>query len=67
MPDIEDEPAGLAWDQLTDTLTSAASRDGRLGLSIAIYDPEQYPDRSGARQILRLITDVLARLPAAPE
>ena len=63
LPDTEDEPNGLTWDQLTSALTAAVAQGGCLGWSLAIYDPDQDPDRSGASNILRLITDVLAAVP----
>lgn len=64
LPDIEDEPNGLTWDQLTRALTAAVERGGCLGMSVAIYDPDQDPDRSGARRVLRFLTDIMAALPA---
>ena len=65
LPDVEDEPNGLAWGQLTAAVTAAVARGGCIGMSVAIYDPDQDPDRSSARQILRLVTDVMAAAPAA--
>ncbi|WP_129785259.1 arginase family protein [Promicromonospora panici] len=64
LPEFEDEPNGLTWDQLTRTLTAAVERGGCLGMSLAIYDPDQDPDRSGAHRILRLLTEVMAAQPA---
>jgi arginase len=63
LPDVADEPHGLDWDQLTRTLTAAVACGGCLGWSLAIYDPDQDPDRSGANRILRLVADVMAALP----
>lgn len=63
LPDVADEPHGLNWDQLTRTLTAAVAHGGCLGCSVAIYDPEQDPDRSDARRIIQLITETLAALP----
>ncbi len=60
LPDVEDEPGGLTWEQLTRATTAAVARGGCIGWSIAIYDPEQDPDRSGARRILELVHDVTA-------
>ena len=63
LPNYPDEPGGLTWAQLTETLTVAVARGGCLGMSVAIYDPDQDPDRTGARRIVRLITDVMAARP----
>jgi arginase len=63
LPDAADEPKGLAWDQLARMLTAAAACGGCLGWSLAIYDPDQDPERSDAHRILRLITDVMTALP----
>lgn len=62
LPDVEDEPNGLTWDELTRLLTAAVSVNGCVGWSVAIYDPDQDPDRSGARRIVRLVEDVAAAL-----
>lgn len=58
LPDVEDEPGGLTFAQLTELCVAAIRVGGCIGWSIAIYDPEQDPDRSGARNILRLVADV---------
>ncbi|WP_460465322.1 arginase family protein [Arthrobacter pigmenti] len=63
LPDAADEPKGLAWDQLTRTLTAAVACGGCIGWSLAIYDPDQDPARSDGHRILRLITDVMTALP----
>jgi len=62
LPDVEDEPGGLTWDQLTDLVmglftTSAAC----IGGSIAIYDPDQDPDGTDAAQIVAFVRNVVAR------
>jgi arginase len=62
LPDYPDEPDGLDWDQLTAAVTSAASAGGCVGLSVTIYDPEQDPDHSGARRIVRLIGETVQAL-----
>lgn len=64
LPDVEDEPNGLTWDQLTAAVTAAVARGGCLGMSVAIYDPDQDRNRSGAHRILRLLSDVMAAAPA---
>lgn len=63
LPDVEDEPGGLTWEQLTELLVAAVGAGGCLGLSLAIYDPEQDPDRAGARRIVGLVGEVAAALP----
>ncbi len=58
LPDVDDEPGGLTWRQLTDVLTSAVASGGCLGCSLAIYDPDQDPDRTSARRIVELVGQV---------
>ena len=62
LPDVDDEPGGLTWPQLTDTLTAAVETGGCLGWSLAIYDPDQDPDRTGAGQIVDMVGRVARRL-----
>jgi arginase len=62
LPGVADEPDGLTWDALTAALTAAVARGGCVGLSVAIYDPDQDPDRAEARRITRLLGEVDARL-----
>ncbi|MQA82723.1 MAG: arginase family protein [Streptosporangiales bacterium] len=62
VPDVEDAPNGLTWDELTRVLTAAVGARGCVGWSIAIYDPDQDPDRSGARRIVQLVEDVVTAL-----
>jgi arginase len=62
LPDYPDEPGGLDWPQLTASLTAAVRAEGCLGLSVTIYDPEQDPDRSGARRIVRLVREAVHAL-----
>ncbi len=64
LPDVPDDPDGLTWEQLTRALTAAVARGGCVGWSLAIYDPDQDPDRSSARRIVRLVADVVAALDA---
>lgn len=54
LPDVPDDPGGLTWDQLHALVRAALETPGCLGLSLAIYDPDQDPDRSDARQIVGL-------------
>jgi arginase len=63
LPDVPDDPGGLTWAQLTDLLLAALGVAGCAGWSLAIYDPEQDPDGSGARSIVRLAGRVAAVLP----
>lgn len=65
LPDVDDEPDGLTWGQLTAAVTAAVTRGGCLGMSVAIYDPDQDPDRSDAHRILRFFSDVIDAAPTA--
>ena len=58
LPDVDDEPGGLTWHQLTDVLIAAIEAGGCLGCSLAIYDPDQDPDRTGARRIVELVGQI---------
>ena len=58
LPDVDDEPGGLTWRQLTDVLIAAVETGGCLGCSLAIYDPDQDPDRTGARRIVELVGQI---------
>ena len=58
LPDVDDEPGGLTWCQLTDLLVAAVETGGCLGWSLAIYDPDQDPHRTGARQIVELVAQI---------
>jgi arginase len=62
LPDVDDDPGGLSPAQLTTALTAAAAGGGCAGFSVAIYDPDQDPDRSGARQVVDLVGAVAAVL-----
>jgi arginase len=62
VPDDEDGPGGLEWSELTELTAAALACGGCAGWSIAIYDPEQDPDRSVARRIVRYVTDVAGSL-----
>ncbi|WP_280435234.1 arginase family protein [Nocardia carnea] len=57
-----DEPGGLSRTQLTELVTSAVAEPGCVGASIAIYDPDQDPDGSGARYVVELATAMLCAL-----
>jgi arginase len=62
LPDVEDEPEGLTWTQLTELLTATVELGGCVGWSVVIYDPEQDPHRSDARRIVELVRRVSASL-----
>jgi arginase len=52
LPEVADEPGGLTWEQLRAVVTAAVGVGGCLGWSVAIYDPDQDPDRHDARAIV---------------
>jgi arginase len=62
LPDVEDEPGGLTWTQLTDLLTAMVELGGCVGWSVVIYDPDQDPHRADARRIVELVRRVSGRL-----
>lgn len=64
VPGAADEPDGLTWAQLTRLLTAAVATGGCVGWSLAIYDPDQDPDRSSAADIVSLVRAVASALPA---
>lgn len=66
LPDVEDEPGGLTWVQLTELLTGALSAGGCTGASLAIYDPEQDADGVDAEKIIHMISEVAAALDRHP-
>lgn len=60
LPDFPDEPGGLTWVELTSTLTAALSQGGCVGLSLAIYDPDQDPTEADARRVIQLVAELAA-------
>jgi len=62
LPDVDDEPGGLTVTELGDVLVAAVRAGGCAGWSIAIYDPDQDPDRTDAARILQLVRAVSASL-----
>nr|WP_239523820.1 arginase family protein [Geodermatophilus normandii] len=54
LPGVPDDPGGLRWAELTDLLLGALEVPGCAGGSVAIYDPEQDPDGTCARDVVRL-------------
>jgi arginase len=67
LPDVDDEPGGLTWDQLTDLVAALFTGSATcVGGSLAIYDPDQDPDGSDAAQIVAFIRNVLVRPTISP-
>jgi arginase len=62
LPDVGDEPGGLTRAQLATLLSAAAGAGSCAGLSVAIYDPDQNSDGSGARAVVELVAAVAASL-----
>jgi arginase len=62
LPDIDDEPGGLTWEQLTDLVIALFSTSTScVGGSVAIYDPDQDPGSTCARQIVTFIRNIVSR------
>jgi arginase len=62
LPDFPDERGGLTWNQLTDMVMALFTTPAScIGGSIAIYDPDQDPNRTGAAEIVAFIRNVVAR------
>jgi arginase len=55
LPDFPDEPGGLTWSELTSMLAAAIEQEGCIGLSLAIYDPDQDSDGRDAQRIVELV------------
>jgi len=67
LPDVEDEPGGLTWDQLTDMVVALFGSSAHcVGGSVAIYDPDQDPAATGAAQIVEFVRNALARTTISP-
>jgi arginase len=67
LPNVEDEPGGLTWDQLTDLVMALFTTSAPcVGGSLAIYDPDQDPEASGAAQIVAFVRNTLARSTISP-
>ncbi|MBM9467037.1 arginase family protein [Nakamurella leprariae] len=62
VPGVPDEPGGLTPEQLQDLVTAALGVPGCAGLSLAIDDPEQDPDDSGAATVIDLVRTASAAL-----
>jgi arginase len=54
------EPGGLQPDELVSLVAPLVHHPQALGLSLAVYDPALDPDRSCARQLIRLLEALLA-------
>ena len=67
LPEFDDIPGGLSWDQLADLLRAAVRTGGCLGWSLVIYDPDQDPDGSAARRITELVGAVAAEIRAVSD
>ncbi|MCW2560651.1 MAG: arginase family hydrolase, arginase/agmainase/formiminoglutamate hydrolase [Mycobacterium sp.] len=59
LPDVEDEPGGLTWDQLTDLVRAMLDSGSCVGASIAIYDPDQDEDGTAAGQIVAFVRTIV--------
>ena len=67
LPDVEDEPGGLTWDQLTDVVVSLFGSPAHcVGASMAIYDPDQDHDRTDADKIVGFVRNALVRTTINP-
>lgn len=55
------EPGGPMPQQLLTMLQPLVADPRALGLSVSVYDPALDPDRSGARQLVYLLSTLLAR------
>jgi arginase len=53
-------PGGLSWDELRRLLVPLVATHGFLGMDVTIYDPTLDPERISARNIVGLLTEVLA-------
>ncbi|WP_157156767.1 arginase family protein [Diaminobutyricimonas sp. LJ205] len=62
VPGTQDEPGGLTPDQLVGVMVSAARHPGLIGVSLAIYDPDQDVDGAGAQTINLLVREVAVAL-----
>ena len=59
LPDVEDEPGGLSWDQLTDLVRAMLDSGSCVGASIAIYDPDQDEGGTDAGQIVTFVRTIV--------
>ncbi|SFT91374.1 Arginase family protein [Geodermatophilus amargosae] len=61
LPGVPDDPGGLRWDGLTDLL-GTLEVPGCAGWSVAVHDPEQDPDGTCGRDVVRLAGHLAAAL-----
>jgi arginase len=59
LPDVADEPGGLTWDELTDLVHAMLDSGSCVGASVAIYDPDQDEDGTGAEQIVTFVRTIV--------
>src|SRR5882757_665849 len=59
LPDVEDEPGGLSWDQLIDLVRAMLDSASCVGASIAIYDPDQDAGGTDAGQIVTFVRTIV--------
>jgi arginase len=59
LTDFEDEPGGLTWDQLTDLVHAMLDSGSCVGASVAIYDPDQDEDGTGAGQVVTFVRTIV--------
>jgi arginase len=52
-------PGGLSWEELTTILRAACHAPGAAGLEVTIYNPMLDPERSGARGLVRVLTEAM--------
>ncbi|MBO0677216.1 arginase family protein [Mycolicibacterium sp. S2-37] len=62
LPGVPDEPGGLQWPQLVDIAGAVVESGGCVGLSLAIYDPDQDIDGGDAARIVAFVQDLFARM-----
>jgi arginase len=56
------QPGGLSWQQLRDLTWAALAVPGCVGWTVAIYNPDLDPDRSGAHRIVDYLANTAQRL-----
>jgi arginase len=59
LPDVEDEPGGLSWDQLIDLVRAMLDSGSCVGASIAIYEPDQDAGGTDAGRIVTFVRTIV--------